>query len=212
MGAVWLGRSDSGYEQARQDTVWNGRTPPRYPDVIVKVESVEDVIDAVRHAADHGMRISVRSGGHSWAGSHLRDGGVVLDLSRLDQLQVDREAMVAVVGPGLCGIAGALEPTGTVLPGRTQPRSGRRRLPAAGRLWMERPRLRTGVPEHPGDRRRHRRGRADSRRRRRSPRSPLGGARRRTRVFWGGGGVPSAALSRPTPHRQRRPALSVRPS
>ena len=30
------------------------------------------------------MKIGVRSGGHSWAGNHVRDGGMLLDLSGLD--------------------------------------------------------------------------------------------------------------------------------
>ena len=36
-----------------------------------------------------GMRIGVRSGGHSWAGNHLRDGGMLLDVSRLDAVEID---------------------------------------------------------------------------------------------------------------------------
>ena len=49
------------------------------------------------------MSIGVRSGGHSWAGSHLRDGGMLLDLSRLTDLSVDAEARTAVVQPGVRG-------------------------------------------------------------------------------------------------------------
>jgi FAD/FMN-containing dehydrogenase len=42
---------------------------------------------------------------------------MLLDVSRLNQLEVDREAMSAVVGPGFRGIAGALEPYGLFFPG-----------------------------------------------------------------------------------------------
>lgn len=96
-------RGEPGYERARSDAVWNARTPQRYPDLIVQAESEEDVVRAVRLAADERMKIGVRSGGHSWAGNHLRDGGMLLDLSRLDSLAVDPAAKTAAVGPGCRG-------------------------------------------------------------------------------------------------------------
>ena len=56
------------------------------------------------------MQVGVRSGGHSWAGSHLRDGGMLLDLSRLTEISIDAEARTATVRPGVRGsdLAGAL--------------------------------------------------------------------------------------------------------
>lgn len=105
-----LERGVGGYEEARCSTVWNARTPDRYPDLVVQAESDEDVGRAVRHAAAAGMKIGVRSGGHSWAGSHVRDGGLLLDLSMLDSVAIDAGAMRAVVGPGCRGheLLGAL--------------------------------------------------------------------------------------------------------
>lgn len=35
-----LARGDAGYEQARRATVWNMRTPGRYPDAIVLCEPI----------------------------------------------------------------------------------------------------------------------------------------------------------------------------
>jgi FAD/FMN-containing dehydrogenase len=32
-------------------------------------------------AAERGWKLGIRSGGHSWAGSHLRDGGLLLDVT-----------------------------------------------------------------------------------------------------------------------------------
>jgi FAD/FMN-containing dehydrogenase len=110
-------RGDDAYEQARRASVWNGRTPERYPDLIVRAQSTEDVVEALALAADQGWHVGVKSGGHSWAGNHLRDGGLLLDVSALDQLVVDREAMTATVGPGFVGIAGALERQGLFFPG-----------------------------------------------------------------------------------------------
>lgn len=98
-------REEAGYEEARRSTVWNARTPERYPDEVVRVESEEELARAVGRAAAAGARIGIRSGGHSWAGSHVRDGGVLLDVSRLDSIAVDAEAMTATVGPGCRGDA-----------------------------------------------------------------------------------------------------------
>lgn len=96
-------RGDEGYEEARLAAVWNARTPPRFPDLIVQAEVEEDLVRAVRLARAGGMKIGVRSGGHSWAGNHLRDGGMLLDVSQLDGVSIDAEAMTATVGPGCHG-------------------------------------------------------------------------------------------------------------
>jgi FAD/FMN-containing dehydrogenase len=98
-----LARGADGYEEARRAAVWNARTPPRYPDLIVQAEAEADLVAAVRLARAEGMKIGVRSGGHSWAGNHVRDGGMLLDVSRLDAMSVDAEAMTATVGPGCSG-------------------------------------------------------------------------------------------------------------
>jgi FAD/FMN-containing dehydrogenase len=96
-------RGADGYEPARRETVWNGLLPDRFPDVIVQAENTGDVVTAMRYAGIHRHRVGVRSGGHSWAASHLRDGGLLLDVSRLDHCLVDTERRVAIVGPGKVG-------------------------------------------------------------------------------------------------------------
>jgi FAD/FMN-containing dehydrogenase len=101
-GAV-LRRGEERYEAARCDAVWNGRTPPRFPDLIVLVENSDDLLQGVRLARAEGMKIGVRSGGHSWAGNHVRDGGMLLDVSRLDSVSIDAESTTATVGPGCRG-------------------------------------------------------------------------------------------------------------
>ncbi len=98
-------RGDSGYEQRRRAAVWNARTPERCPDVIVLARNEDDVVRAVRSAREMDMRITVRSGGHSWAGNHLRDGGMLLDVSGMTAADVDTRAMTAAVQPGCRGTA-----------------------------------------------------------------------------------------------------------
>jgi len=117
MTLVIFARDDADYEQVRQESLWNQRTPERFPDLIAQVETAEDVTAALRLAADRELRVTVRSGGHSWTGNHLRDGGMVIDVSRLDGLEVDAEALTAAVGPGLRGISAGLEPYDLFFPG-----------------------------------------------------------------------------------------------
>jgi len=98
-----LRRGDPDYEAARRNCVWNARIADRFPDLIVQAEREEDVVAAVALARDGGMKIGVRSGGHSWAGSHLRDGGLLLDVSRLTDHTLDTGARRATVQPGVRG-------------------------------------------------------------------------------------------------------------
>ena len=90
----WSG--DEPYEQHRRAAVWHAGTPNRFPAVIVQAESVDDVVAAIRLAQQKGMKLAVRSGGHSWSGSHLRDGIVLLDVSHLRDCSIDREAILFI--------------------------------------------------------------------------------------------------------------------
>jgi len=96
-------RDDAGYEEARRGAVANGRKPDRFPDVIVRPRSDGDVVAAVRLAKKRSLKIGVRSGGHSWAASFLRDGGMLLDLSQMRGFSVDADAQTATVQPALKG-------------------------------------------------------------------------------------------------------------
>ena len=103
MTATILRLGDAGYEEARLDAIWNGRKPDRQPEAIVLAEDVDDVVAAVRLARDRGWQIGVRSGGHSWSGNAIRDGGLLLDVSRLNDFAIDAANSTASVGPGVRG-------------------------------------------------------------------------------------------------------------
>lgn len=98
-----IARGEHGYEHARQEAVWNGLTPDRYPELIVRPASEEDIPEALAHAREQGLRVSVRSGGHNWSGTQLRDGALLLDLSRLQHCSVDPDSSTATVGPAATG-------------------------------------------------------------------------------------------------------------
>jgi FAD/FMN-containing dehydrogenase len=54
----------------------------------------------VRAARRHGLPLSVRGGGHDWAGRALRDDGLVIDLTGMRDVTVDPRARVAAVAGG----------------------------------------------------------------------------------------------------------------
>lgn len=83
--------------------MWNARIPDRFPEIIVQARDVYEVVAAVKFARREGLRIGVRSGGHSWAGNHVRNGGLLLDLSALNEVTIDATAMRATTGPGRAG-------------------------------------------------------------------------------------------------------------
>ena len=79
--------------------VWNGAVR-RHPAIIAFCRQPEDVQAAVRAARRHGLPLSVRGGGHDWAGRALRDGGLVIDLTGMRDVAVDPQALVATVAGG----------------------------------------------------------------------------------------------------------------
>ncbi len=92
-------RGDSDYEQARRAPGWNEMKPERYPERIVQVASDDDVIETVNFAREQHMKIAIRGGGHNWCAAALQEGGILLDLSRLNGVEIDAEARVATVQP-----------------------------------------------------------------------------------------------------------------
>jgi len=89
--------SDRGYEAARR--VWNGMVDRR-PAMIAYCERDEDVVACIRYARSSGMLLTVRGGGHNIAGSSVCDGGLVVDLSRMNRVWVDPQVRVARAGGG----------------------------------------------------------------------------------------------------------------
>ena len=96
-----VNRSDDQYEAWRNSMVWHLRKPDRYPDAIIRAQSEQDVISAVKYATDNGLKVSSRSSGHNSTGAALRDGGLLIDLALLRDVEIDAGRKTARVQPAL---------------------------------------------------------------------------------------------------------------
>jgi FAD/FMN-containing dehydrogenase len=95
-GKVFL-PGEEGYETGR--TLWNAMIDRR-PGAVVRCMGTADVMRAVGFAADHGLLLAVRGGGHNIAGNAVCDGGLVLDLSAMRSVRVDPVSRTARVEAG----------------------------------------------------------------------------------------------------------------
>jgi FAD/FMN-containing dehydrogenase len=101
------------YESARRTVLASG-SPAR----VLRPGSVEDVQAGVRFAAGTGLVLSVRGGGHGYAGFGTNDGGVVIDLGRLASVDIiDKERHLVRIGGGATWgqVAAALAPHGLAI-------------------------------------------------------------------------------------------------
>ncbi len=74
-------------------------TYQHYPQAIIHCVVETDVTAALAFAQDCGLKVTVRSGGHSTAGYSVND-QIVIDMSGIDHVLIDRGARVARVGAG----------------------------------------------------------------------------------------------------------------
>ena len=95
-GSMFLS-SDEGYDRAR--SLWNGMIDRR-PGAIVQCRGASDVIEAVRMATAHQLKLAVKGGGHNIAGNAVCDGGLTIDLSPMNSVRIDPASHTAWVEPG----------------------------------------------------------------------------------------------------------------
>ena len=106
---------DGAYEVAR--ALWNGMID-KHPALIARCADTADVVEALRFARELGLPLTVRGGGHNVAGSASIDGGLVLDLSRMNRVAVDLAARRVTAGGGatIGDVDRATQPYGLAVP------------------------------------------------------------------------------------------------
>ncbi len=118
-----FGRTDTGYDAAR--LAYFTRYDGVLPLAVAFCERSRDVARAIRWARSHDLRISVRSGGHSYGG-YSTGTGLVIDLRRLHNVAVNGAGTEAGIGPGarLIDVYNRLWQRGVTIPAGTCPSVG----------------------------------------------------------------------------------------
>lgn len=123
------------YRAARME--YNRRIS-KFPRVIVFCRRTQDVINAVKWARERGVRLRVRSGRHSYEGFSTINGGIVIDVSAMNKVKVDRKNRVAHVQTGnpLARVYRKLWDKGVALPAGTAPDVGVAGLTLGGGIGL----------------------------------------------------------------------------
>lgn len=85
------------YDQSR--AIWNGMFD-RKPAIIVRCLNAKDVAQAILFARKNQLTIAVKGGGHNSAGNAVCEGGMMIDLSLMQKVEVDPERQTARVEGG----------------------------------------------------------------------------------------------------------------
>ena len=92
-----LAPGDEGYDTARQ--AWNAMVDKR-PAIIAQPEDVLDVAVAIAHARQYDLEIGVKCGGHGILGQAIPEGGLEIDLGRMNAVRIHPDKRVAYVQGG----------------------------------------------------------------------------------------------------------------
>ena len=116
-------QNDARYEKARQE--WN-RAIQKYPIAIVYCENNEDVSEAVVWASSRQLPIRVRSGGHNYEGYSIDNGVVIIDISRMNNININYVNNTIKVQGGVKNsqLYNTISPKGYPFPGGTCPTVG----------------------------------------------------------------------------------------
>jgi FAD/FMN-containing dehydrogenase len=125
------------YETARR--IWNGMIDKR-PVAIARCADAGDVATAVRFAAEHGLPLAVRGGGHNVAGTAVVDHGVVIDLSAMRGVRIDAAGRTVHVQGGAtwADVDRVTAPLGLATPGGVVSETGVAGLALSGGVSHQR--------------------------------------------------------------------------
>ncbi|KAK6207098.1 hypothetical protein LQW54_007527 [Pestalotiopsis sp. IQ-011] len=92
------------FHEAAWGRVFNERRDlTRRPKAVVRATTTAHVKGAVETAIKENARVSVRSGGHSWAGWSVRDEAILIDLGSLRELDYNEETHIVSCSPSFTG-------------------------------------------------------------------------------------------------------------
>ncbi|CAI6101316.1 unnamed protein product [Clonostachys chloroleuca] len=103
---VWKDGEDQAqrdlYERHRNRTACSNRSN-RYPLAVVRPKTIEHIVQAVKLAQEHGARIAVRGGGHSFSAWSVRDNSILIDMVDYRRLNYNETTQILEVSPSITG-------------------------------------------------------------------------------------------------------------
>ncbi|MFJ5114296.1 FAD-binding oxidoreductase [Streptomyces sp. NPDC088551] len=113
---------DAAYETARQ--LYNTRFDTLRPAAVAYVRGEDDIEECLAFARTHGTPVSIRGGGHSYAGWSSGNGRLVIDVTRLDSLRGAATDGTVGAGARLADVYRALADAGRTIPAGSCPTVG----------------------------------------------------------------------------------------
>jgi FAD/FMN-containing dehydrogenase len=89
--------TDSNYDESRK--IWNAMVDCR-PALIAQVSGADDVSYAIKFARENNLDITIRGAGHNIAGNSICNDGLMIDFSKMKNVNVDSDKKIAFVEPG----------------------------------------------------------------------------------------------------------------
>ena len=113
--------ADPTYDGAR--VLYNTRFDGVRPQAIARCATAEDVRECVRFARTYGVRLALRSGGHSYGGWST-GAGLVIDVGRMSAIEVQNGQVVVGAGARLIDLYDAVAARGRGVPAGSCPTVG----------------------------------------------------------------------------------------
>ncbi|MEU9475767.1 FAD-dependent oxidoreductase [Streptomyces sp. NPDC048191] len=104
--------------------LYNTRFDGLKPAAVAYVAHADDIRTTLAYAQAHGVRVSIRNGGHSYAGYSSGDNRLILDVSRLNRIRVSGGTAVVGAGAKLIDVYRGLAAKGVTIPAGSCPTVG----------------------------------------------------------------------------------------
>jgi len=82
-------------------SIGNAAHDAKRPEYVVLPNAVEEVEETLKYCKKAKLQLTIKGGGHSYAGYCLNEGGVVMDMTNFDRIDINEEAMTITIGAGV---------------------------------------------------------------------------------------------------------------
>ncbi len=89
-----LSSESIGFQETTQS--YNSAITKR-PLIVVMAENIKDVVKTIQFANKNRLPISVKGGGHDWAGRAIIDNGIQINLSRMKNIEINVSEKIAII-------------------------------------------------------------------------------------------------------------------